>query len=77
MMALFSGFLPWIIGAGAAIATAAVAMFSARSSGVASQRAADALKTETDNATAAKARAGVDGLADPALDQRLRQFQRK
>lgn len=51
--------------------------FAAKKSGAADQRAADTQKGMDDVAAASKARSGVDALGDAAVDDRLRQFERK
>lgn len=50
---------------------------TAKSSGAADQRAADAQKGKDDEVAATKARSDVDALGDAAVDDRLRGFQRK
>jgi len=75
--ALLSGVGGYIAAGIAAVGVIAGGWFAAKKSGAAEQRAATTAKEMNDVAAASKARSGVDALGGAAVDERLRQFQRK
>lgn len=81
MSALLAGLgvpaVAWIIGGLGLLIASLFTARSIKSSGGADQRAADTQRGLNDVQTGSKARAGVDALGDAALDDKLRQFERK